>query len=418
MAHARPFAVVTGGTNGIGFELAKLLLADGHDVLIAGEDDPHGEDARRELGALGQGEVTLWKGDLGREDQVAALHEAVQATGRPVAALCVNAGFGLGGPFSETDLTRELQMIDVNVRGAVQLTKLVLKAMRKRGAGRILLTSSIAATMPDPFEAVYGGTKVFLRWFGEALYIELKGTGVTSTVLMPSMTETNFFNRAEMMDTRAGQAKKDDPAEVAKAGYDAMMAGKDKVVPLAKNKVMATVADLLPDRAAASVHRLLSEPGSAGSRTSPATPLLAGAAVLGIGALIAAGWRRRPHRPVAIEGVPGAATTKALHITLEARAGKEDDVAQLLAGILAEVEKEPATRPWFGLRRDGASFEIFETFPDEAGREAHLAGRGAALLMERSNALLVRPARISKLDVLMRKNDAPSAAGIVVARPR
>jgi quinol monooxygenase YgiN len=221
-----------------------------------------------------------------------------------------------------------------------------------------------------------------------------------------------------MMDTRAGQARKDDPADVARAGYDALMAGKDKVVPLAKNKVMAAIADLLPDRAAASVHRVLSEPGSADRRPSPAIPLLAAATALGVGALIAAGWRKRPHRPAAIEGEPRTATAKALHIVLEARAGKEDEVEQLLAGILAEVEKEPATRPWFGLRRDGATFEIFEAFPSEAGREAHLSGRGAALLMERSNALLVRPARISKLDVLMRKADAPSAADIVVAPPR
>ena len=418
MTNPRPFAVITGGTNGIGFELARLFLADGHDVLIAGEDDAHGDDARQQLAAAGQGEVLLWKGDIGREDRVAALFEAVRATGRPVDALCVNAGFGLGGPFAETDLARELQMIDVNVRGAVQLTKLVLKSMRERGAGRILFTSSISATMPDPFEAVYGATKVFLRWFGEALYNELKGTGVTATVLMPSMTETNFFNRAEMMDTRAGQARKDDPADVAKAGYDALMAGKDKVVPLAKNKVMSAIADLLPDRAAASVHRVLSEPGSAVRRPSPTTPLLAAATALGVGALIAAGWRKRPHRPAAIEGEPGTATAKALHITLEARAGKEDEVEHLLAGILAEVEKEPSTRPWFGLRRDGATFEIFEAFSNEAGRKAHLSGRGAALLMERSNALLVRPVHISKLDVLMRKADAPSAADIVVAPPR
>ena len=262
MTDARPFAVITGGTNGIGLELAKLFLADSYDVLIAGEDDAHSDAARATLSGQG-GEVTVWKGDLGKQDQVAALYDTVRATGRPVDALCVNAGFGLGGAFVETDLTTELQMIDVNVRGAVQLTKLALKDMVAGRGGRILLTSSIAATMPDPFEAVYGGTKVFLRWFGEALSNELKDTGVTVTVLMPSMTETNFFERAEMMDTRAGQAKKDDPAMVAKAGYDALMAGKDKVVPSLKNKVMGAVADLLPDSVAASVHRGLSEPGSA-----------------------------------------------------------------------------------------------------------------------------------------------------------
>jgi short-subunit dehydrogenase len=261
----RPFAVVTGGSNGIGLELARQFLANGFDVLIAGEDDQHTPDAVRTLSAEDQGEVTSWSGDLGREDQVNAFYEAIRASGRPVDALCVNAGFGLGGAFVETDLARELQMIDVNVRGAVQLTKLVLKNMVGRNAGRILFTSSIAATMPDPFEAVYGSTKVFLRWFGEALRNELKDTGVTVTVLMPSVTDTNFFNRAEMVDTKAGASdNKDDPTVVAKAGFDALMAGDDKVVPTLKNKVMGAVADALPDKIAAQVHRGMSEPGSAG----------------------------------------------------------------------------------------------------------------------------------------------------------
>lgn len=418
MTDTRPFAVVTGGTNGIGLELARLLLADGHDVLIAGEDDAHGDDARRDLAASTTSEVTLWKGDLGREDQVAALHEAIRATGRPVDILCVNAGFGLGGAFATTDLARELQMIDVNVRGAVQLTKLVLPGMVARRAGRLLFTSSISAAMPDPFEAVYGATKVFLRWFGEALHNELKDSGVTATVLMPSMTDTNFFHRAEMMDTRAGQARKDDPVDVAQAGYDAMMTGRDKVVPLLKNKVMTAIGDHLSDQAAASVHRVLSEPRSGERKTPPARPIGAVAALVGLSALAVARWRRRPHRPVAIEGTPGTAAAKALHVTLVARPGREAAVETLLNEILAEVEQEHATRPWFGLRRDGATFEIFEAFPDEAGREAHLTGRAAALLMKRSNDLLASPARIGKLDVLLRKSDAASAADIVVALPR
>jgi len=415
---ARPFAVVTGGTNGIGLELAKLFLEDDHDVLIAGEDDTHSEDALTSLTQLGKGEVTLWKGDLGREEEVTRLFDAVRATERPVDALCVNAGVGLGGPFTETNLARELQMIDVNVRGAVQLTKLVLREMHARDAGRILLTSSIAATMPDPFEAVYGATKVFLRWFGEALRNELRDSGVTVTVLMPSMTDTNFFNRAEMMDTRAGQAKKDDAGEVAKAGYDALMAGRDKVVPLPKNKVMAAIADLLPDRVAASAHRRLSEPGSAERKPGAKSSLPTSAAIVAAGALLFAGWRARPHRPARMGGTPGDAVAKALHITLDARSGKEQEVEALLRNILAEIEVETSTRPWFGLRRDGSTFEIFEAFPDEASRTTHLSGPGAALLMERSNALLTRPARIDKLDVLVRKGETPSAAEIIVSAPR
>ncbi|OWK29835.1 SDR family NAD(P)-dependent oxidoreductase [Sphingomonas mucosissima] len=256
---ARPFAVVTGGSNGIGLELARELGERGHDLLIAAEDEQHLRDAAAQL-ASGGARVETYAGDLGTAEAVEGLHRAIG--GRPVDVLCVNAGIGLGGPFAETDLATELQMIDLNVRGAVHLTKLVLRDMTARDSGRILFTSSIAATMPDPFEAVYGATKVFLRWFGEALRNELKDTGITVTVLMPSVTETDFFHRADMDDTRAGQANKDDPAVVAKAGVDALMAGKDKVIPTLKNKVVGAIADVLPDKAAAQIHRGLSEPGS------------------------------------------------------------------------------------------------------------------------------------------------------------
>jgi short-subunit dehydrogenase len=150
------------------------------------------------------------------------------------------------------------------VRGAVQLTKLVLRDMVTRDSGKILLTSSIAATMPDPFEAVYGGTKVFLRWFGEALRNELKDTGVGVTVLMPGVTDTDFFRRADMLDTKAGASdKKDDPAIVARAAFEALQKDKDKVVPTVKNKVLGAAAGMMSDTAAAQAHRSLSKPGSA-----------------------------------------------------------------------------------------------------------------------------------------------------------
>jgi len=260
----RPFAVVTGGSNGIGYELARQFIENGFDVLIAAEDEAHLADAARTLPGDSGAQILTHAADLATQDGVDSLYQAI--AGRPVDVLCVNAGVGLGGPFLETDLQTELRMIDLNCRGAVQLTKLVGKDMVARDSGKLLFTSSIAATMPDPFEAVYGSTKVFLRWFGEALREELKDTNVGVTVLMPSVTETNFFNRADMLDTKAGASdKKDDPAMVAKAGFDALMGDKDKVVPAFKNKVMAAVADALPDTMGAKVHRGMSEPGSGNS---------------------------------------------------------------------------------------------------------------------------------------------------------
>jgi short-subunit dehydrogenase len=257
------FAVVTGGSSGIGFELARQFLENGFDVLIAAEEQAPLEEAATRLSSNG-GWVLTCAADLALESGVDALYEAIRASNRPVDVLCVNAGVGLGGAFVDTDLKLELRMIDLNVRGAVQLTKLVLRDMVSRHTGKILFTSSIAATMPDPFEAVYGGTKVFLRWFGEALRNELKDTGVGVTVLMPGVTDTDFFRRADMLDTKAGASdKKDDPTMVAKAAFDALQHDKDKVIPTVKNKVLGAAAAIMPDTAAAQAHRGLSKPGSA-----------------------------------------------------------------------------------------------------------------------------------------------------------
>ncbi len=259
----RPFAVVTGGSNGIGFELAHQFVTNGFDVLIAAQDAGHLTTAAGRLVTDGA-QVTTHASDLSREDGVESLVSAIRSLGRPVDVLCVNAGVGLGGPFVETDLQRELKMIDLNVRGAVQLTKPILKDMVAKGRGKLLFTSSVEASMPDPFEAIYGSTKVFLRWFGESLRSELKDTGVGVTILMPGVTDTNFFNRAEMLDTKAGAMEgKDDPAVVAKAAFEALQAGKDKIVPTVKNKVMSAVAEALPEPLVAAAHRAFSKPGSA-----------------------------------------------------------------------------------------------------------------------------------------------------------
>ncbi|EYD74311.1 putative short chain dehydrogenase [Rubellimicrobium mesophilum DSM 19309] len=256
----RPLPVVTGGSNGIGYSLAQQFASNGYDILIAAEDAHHLEQAAACL-AAGGAKLETHAGDLATEEGVNSLYGALR--GRPVDVLCVNAGVGLGNAFVETDLQRELRMVDLNVRGAVQLIKLVLKGMVARNEGKLLFTSSIAATMPDPFGAVYGGTKVFLRWFGEAPRNELKDTDVAVMVLMPGVTDTGFFHRADMDDTRAGATQsKDDPDVVAKAAYEALMADTHKVVPTLRNKVMAGVADVTPAPLAAQIHRGLSEPGS------------------------------------------------------------------------------------------------------------------------------------------------------------
>jgi short-subunit dehydrogenase len=258
---------VTGGNSGIGLALAKRFAIEGHDVLLAGEEE--GMDAAveavRGMGARVETVVT----DLRQFDGVHALVGKIKEMGRPVDAIAINAGFGAGGAFTDTDLHKELDMIDLNVKSSVHLAKHVLRDMKARNKGRVLFTSSVAAVMPSPFEAVYGATKAFLLVFSESLANEMKDSDVTVTAILPGPTETNFFHRADMDDTKAGQDPKDDVDEVAKRAYEAMVAGKEKAyVGSFKNRMMGMMADLFPDDFGAEAHRKLSEPGSGNSGAS------------------------------------------------------------------------------------------------------------------------------------------------------
>jgi short-subunit dehydrogenase len=258
----RPLAVVTGASSGIGFELARQFAEHGFDTVVAAEDGGIVE-AARELAAAGA-QVLPVQVDLATETGVEHLYERARADGRPIAAVAINAGVGVGGEFATNDLADELKLIDLNVRSSVHLAKRVVRDMVAHGEGRILFTSSIAATQPGPFQAVYSASKAFLLSFSEALRNELKDTGITVTALMPGPTDTEFFERAGMEDTRVGAGRKDDPAEVARDGFEALMAGKDHVVAGSlRNKVIAGTSKITPETAKAEMHRRLSEPGSA-----------------------------------------------------------------------------------------------------------------------------------------------------------
>jgi uncharacterized protein len=261
--HSRQLAVVTGASSGIGFELAKVFAAEGFDLLIAAED---GEltTALDQLKASGAN-VEAHRVDLATEAGVIELYRHIQGTGRPVDVLALNAGIGAGGAFAtETDLADALKLIDLNVRGTVHLCKLVVADMVERDEGRILFTSSVASTMPGAFQAVYNASKSFVQSFALAIRNELKDTDVSVTTLMPGPTETEFFERAGLEDTQVGAGEKDDPAEVARQGFDALMAGKERVVGGGfKNKAQVAASRLLPDSVKAGVHRQMAEPGSA-----------------------------------------------------------------------------------------------------------------------------------------------------------
>jgi len=259
----RPLAVVTGASSGIGYELARQFAEHGFDLLIAAED-PGIERAGTELRRDGGPQVRTCQVDLATYDGVERLCQNIVATGRPVDAIAINAGRGAGGDFTTgTDLRDELNIIDLNVTSTVHLAKRVLPDMVERGAGRVLFTSSIASTMPGAYQAVYNASKSFVQSFAEAVRNELKDTGVTVTALMPGPTDTEFFERADLMDTKMGAGKKDDPAEVAEQGFKALMKGDDHMVAGSfKNKVQAVAGKVVPDTAKAEMHRKMAEPGS------------------------------------------------------------------------------------------------------------------------------------------------------------
>lgn len=251
------FAVVTGASTGIGYELAKCCAEAGFDLLIAA-DEPRIQQAANDFKKLGV-HVAAIETDLATTSGVDDLYSA--ANGRPVDALLANAGHGLGGAFLDQNFAAIRHVIETNITGTIYLAQKFGRDMQSRGEGRILFTGSIAGFTPGTFNAVYNATKAFVDSFSFALRNELKDSGVTVTCLMPGATETEFFERAGMENTKIGQSDKDDPADVAKTGFEAMMDGEGDVVAGWKNKVMSAAALVTPSAVLAEQHRKLAEPG-------------------------------------------------------------------------------------------------------------------------------------------------------------
>ncbi|MGE0314724.1 MAG: SDR family NAD(P)-dependent oxidoreductase [Lautropia sp.] len=254
----RPLAVVTGASSGIGLELATCCAAEGFDLVVAA-DGADIEDAAATLRDAGA-DVTAVQVDLSTIDGVARLVQGIG--GRPVDALLANAGHGLGDAFLEQSSADIHHLIGTNITGTVELVHRIGQAMRDRGAGRILMTGSIAGFMPGTFQAVYNASKAFVDSFAVALRHELKDSGVTVTCLMPGVTDTAFFERAGMLDTKVGKGDKADPAKVARLGFDAMMKGSEDVVPGIGNKAAVAMAGVTPSGILAEQHRKMAEPAS------------------------------------------------------------------------------------------------------------------------------------------------------------
>ncbi len=251
-------AVVTGASTGIGYYLADECAKHGYDLVIAA-DEPRIEQAAEALRTRGV-DVRAVEADLATTAGVDKLYAA--ADSQPIDLLLANAGHGLGGDFLDQDFAVARHVVDTNITGTIYLIQKVGRDMRARGEGRILITGSIAGFMPGSYQAVYNGTKAFLDSFSFALRAELDNSGVSVTCLMPGATDTEFFARADMLDTKFGTDKKDDPAEVARVGFEAMMRGDGDVVSGWYNKLQAALSNVIPAGALAQRHKKLAAPGT------------------------------------------------------------------------------------------------------------------------------------------------------------
>lgn len=254
-------ALVTGASSGIGRELARQFVDHGFDVVLVAEDDELGAVAAQLRSA--DRDVIPVQADLTDPKNVERVWTEAQAVGRPITAAALNAGVGVGGALADTPLERHLEIVDLNVRSTVHLAKHLVDHMVANGEGRILITASIVAVAPGPYHATYAASKAFVHSFAEGIGHELKDTGVTVTSLMPGPTDTEFFDRAGMEDTPVARGPKDDPADVARDGFDALMAGRPHVrAGSRKNALMAEIGTHLPDRIGAAMGAAQAKPGA------------------------------------------------------------------------------------------------------------------------------------------------------------
>lgn len=262
--NAISFAVVTGASSGTGLELARIAAQNGADLLIA-SDGPDintvAEQLRAETGVV----VEAAMADLASREGVNALCSKVSEIGRPVDAIFANAGRGLGRAFLDQDFNEIERVLNTNITGTIYLLHNLVGEMRKQGWGKVLITGSIAGLMPGTYQAVYNATKAFIDSFAYALRHEVKDDGITVTVLMPGPTDTDFFETADLLDTKVGAGDKDDPRMVARVGYEAMLRGDGHEVSGFANKMQAMMTRVLGDDQLAKMHEDMAKPGTAPS---------------------------------------------------------------------------------------------------------------------------------------------------------
>jgi short-subunit dehydrogenase len=261
MKSDKVFTLITGGSMGIGLELAKVFAENGHNLILVARDQSELSSAKNLLESRDVEVITIVK-DLFEPNAPFGLYEEIKSMGLEVDILVNNAGQGEYGLFEDTDIFRELAIVQLNICSLIVLTKCFLQDMLERGEGRIMNLSSIASKSPGPWQSVYHGTKAFVQSFTEALRSEVKDKNITVTALLPGATDTDFFNKAGMESSKMVEDKDKlaDPAKVAKDGYDALMSGDDKVISGFKNKAMVATTNMMTDSAAAKMMKKQQEP--------------------------------------------------------------------------------------------------------------------------------------------------------------
>lgn len=259
MENNQKYALITGATSGIGYELAKLFAKDKYNLVIVARDSSALERTAAELQSGGIQVHTIAK-DLFLRESAQEIYNEVRSKGVHIDVLVNDAGQGHYGKFEDTDLDKEIDIIQLNIISCITLTKLFLKDMLAKNEGKILNVGSIAGEAPGPYQSVYHGTKAFVNSWSAAIRNELKDSNISVTALLPGATDTDFFNKAEMQDSKILDSKLSKPEDVAKDGYEALMSGDDKIISGMKNKVQAAMANVLPDSMASETMGKQQEP--------------------------------------------------------------------------------------------------------------------------------------------------------------
>ena len=432
--------VITGASSGIGLATAHMAAEQGARLVLAARS----ENALRQLvdeTTRRGGQAVHVVADVGREEDVRAItQKAIEAFGG-FDTWVNDAGIGVYGRMDTVSIEDMRRSFETNFWGQIYGSREAVRHLRNRGGGAIINLGSEVSERAVPLQGIYCASKAAVKGFTEALRMELdeEGSGISVTLIKPGQIDTPFTVNAknylgsephhvppvyapEAVAQAILHAAQHPVREVFVGGGARAMAAAGHLAPGLTDRLMqAIIIPRTPSgRPARRAHggsgldgptESLNERGNYEGnvmRTSLYTqavlhPILASTAAVVVGLALRAIMQGLPHRPARIGGEKGSSIDKALHIRLEAKPGKETEVERLLLDILSSVRREPTTRPWFGVRLSRSVFEIFETFPNEAGRKAHLTGKGAALLLKRSNALLARPAEINRLDVLAAK---------------